>query len=231
MKNPLINLMLCLVLLSCTSKPKGSAETDSTKNAAMTTSSNSGPFDLARLVLNEKILDIMTAQGVKIEPKTSADKTLLGFEIFKTSNPKALRFENADLSGATGKNKNHVLFHYNEDKRTLAFYEVELYNQAQTDILINLLGKVGAITFKQTKLPKSALDLDKNGKAIAFPAGTRKTFRVWENKSTGISYFLIETGLGENVTTKLIVLKRSEQSGKDWVSYLSLDWYKDFKNE
>jgi hypothetical protein len=228
MKTP-IYLFLCLAIAACNSNPKGNHQ-DSTKNDAMNPS-YSGPFDLAKLKLNENVPDLMATQGIKPESKTEQDKTLLGYELFKSSNPKVLRFENTDLSGTYGKNKNYVLFDYSEDKKKLAFYEVMLYNQAQTDTLINLLGKVGTITFKQTKLPKSALDVDSNGKAVPFPAGTRKTFYVWENKNTDISYFLFETGLGENLTTRLIVLKRSEQSGKDWISYLSLDWYKDIKSE
>jgi len=228
MKTP-IYLFLCLAIAACNSNPKGNQQ-DSTKNDAMNPS-YSGPFDLAKLKLNENLPDLMARQEIKPEPKTEQDKTLLGYELFRSSSPKALRFEDTHLSGTYGKNKNYVLFDYSEDKKKLAFYEVMLYNQAQTDTLINLLGKVGTITFKQTKLPKSALDVDSNGKAVPFPAGTRKTFYVWENKSTGISYFLFETGLGENLTTKLIVLKRSEQSGKDWISYLSLDWYKDIKSE
>jgi hypothetical protein len=228
MKTP-IYLFLCLAIAACNSNPNGN-QRDSTKKDAMKPS-YSGPFDLAKLKLNENLPDLMSAQGIKAEPKAEQDKTLLGYELFKSSNPKVLRFENENLSGTNGKNKNYVLFDYSEDKKTLAFYEVMLYNKAQTDTLINLLGKVGTITFKQTKLPKSALDVDSNGKAVSFPAGMRKTFYVWENKSTGISYFLFETALGENLTTKLIVLKRSEQSGKDWISSLSLDWYKDFKSE
>jgi hypothetical protein len=228
MKTP-IYLFLCLAIVACNANPKGN-QRDSTKSDAIKPS-YSGPFDLGRLKLNENLPELMAGHGIKTEPKAESDKTLLGYEIFKSSNPKALSFGNKDLSGTYGKNKNYVLFDYSEDKKTLAFYELMLYNQAQTDTLINLLGKVGTIIFKQTKLPKGSLDLDKNGNAIPFPAGTRKTFRVWENKSTGLSYFLIETGSGQNLITKLIVLKRSQQPGKDWVSYLSLDWYKDFKSE
>lgn len=229
MKNR-IYLLLCLTVAACNSNPHGKDQQDSTKiNTVKPT--YSGPFDLAGLKLNENLLDFMAAHTIKKEPKAESDKTLLGYETFKSSDPKVLRFKNADLSGANGKNQNHIIFHYTEDKQKLSFYELTLYNQRQTDTLINLLGKVGTIIFKQTKLSKGSLDLDEHGNAIPFPPGERKTFRVWENKSTGISYFLIETGSGKNLITRLIVLRKSEQSGKDWISYLSLDWYKSFKSE
>jgi hypothetical protein len=94
MKTP-IYLFLCLAIAACNSNPRGT-QRDSTKNDAMKLS-YSGPFDLAKLKLNENLPDLMSAQGIKAEPKAEQDKTLLGYELFKSSNPKALRFANADL--------------------------------------------------------------------------------------------------------------------------------------
>ncbi len=225
-----IYLFLCLIIAACQSNPQGSNHRDSAKNTALK-ASYSGPFDLAKLRLNENLPDLMAAQGIKTEPKAEPDKTLLGYELFKSSNPKALRFENADLSGTSGKNTNYVLFDYSEDKKTLAFYEVMLYDKAQADTLINLLGKVSTIVFKQTKLPKGAFELDEDGRALKPEKSMHKTFRVWENKNTGLTYFLEGAGEGQNFTAKLIVLKQSEQSGKDWMYYFSLDMYKGSKSE
>ncbi|MGZ3873688.1 MAG: hypothetical protein ACXVJD_12270 [Mucilaginibacter sp.] len=228
MKTPM-HVFLCLAIIACNANPKGN-QRDSTKNDAMKPA-YSGPFDLAKLKLNENLPDLMAAQGIKSEPKAEQDKTLLGYEIFKTSNSKALRFENADLSGTYGKNKNDVLLHYNEDKKTLAFYEVELYSQAQTDTLISLLGKVGTIIFKETKLAKGAIELDENGDELKPEKSEHKTMRIWENKNTGITYFLAGAGKGQTFRARLIVLKQAEQSGKDWMSYLSLDLYKRIQSE
>jgi hypothetical protein len=229
MKNQ-IYILVCLAMVACNSRPQGNAQAASTPNTVMAPS-HSEPFDLARLSLNENLLNLMAAQGVKPEPKDSLDKTMLGFEVFRSSNRKVLRFENTDLSGSNGKNKNHVLFHYNEEKKTLACYEIKLYNQDQTDTLISLVGKVGTLIFKRTKLPKGAIELDVNGDEVKPQNSVRKTYRVWENKSTGLSYFLIETGTGKNLTAELIVLKRATQFGKDWISVLQLDWYKNDKSE
>jgi len=228
MKTP-IYLFLCLAIAACNSDPKGN-QRDSTKNDAMKPS-YSGPFDLAKLKLNENLPNLMADQGIKSEPKAEQDKTLLGYELFKSSNPKVLHFENEDLSGTYGKNKNYVLFDYSEDKKTLAFYELMIYNRAQADTLLNLLGKVGTIIFKQTKLQKGAFELDENGRALDPKKSLNKTVYIWENKNTGISYFLFGAGKGQNFTAKLIVLKQSEQSGKDWMSYFSLDFYKGIKSE
>lgn len=228
MKN-LNYLFICLSMSACHSKHHGNAQDDSTKSTS-TISLNSGPFDLAKLSLNENLPDLMAAQSIREEPKDSSDETMLGFEVFKSSNPKALRFESIDLSGSTGKNKNYVLFHY-DVKKILACYELEIYNQDQTNTLINLLGKVGTLTFKQTKLSKGSIELDVNGDEVKPGNSVRKTYRVWENKSTGLSYFLSEKGSGKNLATELIVIKRSTQFGKDWISTRQLDWYKSEKSE
>jgi hypothetical protein len=229
MKTP-IYLFLCLAIAARNPNPQGNNQQDSTKNNVLK-ASYSGPFDLAKLRLDENLPELMAAQGLKTEPKAEPDKTLLGYELFKSSNPKALRFENTDLSGTYGKNKNYVLLDYSEDKQTLAFYELMLYNQAQADTLINLLGKVGTIIFKETKLPKGAFELDENGGALDPKKSKHKTVRIWENKKTGLSYFLLGAGAGQSFTAKLIVLKQSEKSGKDWMSYFSLDLYKGLKSE
>jgi hypothetical protein len=223
-------ILICLAFMACNAKSKGNAPADSAKSTVKSVP-YTGPFDLAKLTLKENILNIMNEKGVKREAKDTLDKTLFGYEIFKTTDPKVLRFENTDLSGANGKNKNYVLLHYNERTKTLAFYELVLYNQNQTDALITLLGKVGKIVFKQTKTSKGAIEIDENGNEVKPGTGERKTFRVWENKSTGLSYFLSEIGSGKNLTSTLTVLKRSEQSGKYWISFLALDWYKDSKSE
>ena len=172
----LIYLFFCLAIAACNSNLQGN-QRDSTKNNAVKPP-YSGPLDLAKLKLNENLPDLMTAQGIKTEPKAEPDKTLLGYELFKSSNPKVLRFENADLSGIYGKNKNYVLFDYSEDKKMLAFYEVKLYDKAHADTLINLLGKVSTIVFKQTKLPKGAFELDEDGSALKPEKSMHKTFRV-----------------------------------------------------
>jgi len=218
-------LLLCVVIMACSSKPQGNTQADSAKNTVKA-SAYSGPFDLANLSLNENIIALMAAQGIKPEKKDSLDLTMLNFEVFKSSNPKALRFKNADLSGTNGKNKNYVLFHYNEEKKTLACYQIDIYNQQQTDTLISLLNSMGKLIFKQTHLPKGSIALDENGDEIKPEHVKRKTFRVWENKSTGLSYFLSEDGQGKSLATELIVLNRSTQFGKDWISSLQLDWYK-----
>lgn len=230
MKKIIIYLIPCLIMLACNSGRQGNAPADSTKSI-VTTPANSGPFDLARLNLKENLPAVMAAQDIKPEPKASTDETLMGLEIFRSSNPKVLRFEGRDLSGSTGKNKNYALFHYDEGSKKLAFYELEIYNQEQTDTLINQLGRTGTLIFKRTPLPDGAIEIDENGEPVKAGTRERKTFRVWQNKSAGLTYFLIETGAGQHLVTKLIVLNEAEQAGKDWVSFRMLDWYKNAKSD
>jgi hypothetical protein len=108
---------------------------------------------------------------------------------------------------------------------------LKLYSQSQTDALIGLLDKAGTLVFKQTKVPKGAIELDENGDEVKAGKSERKTFQLWENKTSGLTYFLTENGSGQNLSTELIVLKRATQFGKDWISTNQLDWYKNAKSE
>ena len=203
-------LLLCMAFMACHSNPKAS-----------------GPFDLARLTLTENLPDLMSAQGVKPGPKDSSASTMLGYEIFRSSNAKVLRFVDKDIS----RPKNQVLFHYNEDTKLLAAYELELTDQAQTDLLIGLLGKVAKPVFKITQMPKGSIELDVNGNEVKPENSERQTFRVWENKTSGLRYYLSEMGSGPALKTKLTVLNPSTAFGKDWISTGQLDWYKNEQSE
>jgi len=226
----LLYILVCLTAVACNSNQQSKAQTDSSKNTAVNPA-NAGAFDLARLSLNENLTDLMAAQSVKAGPKDTLDTSIWGFEVFRSSDAKVLRFEDTDLSGATGKNKNHVVFHDEEKTGQLAGYQLKLYNQVQTDALIGLLDKAGKLIFKQTKVAKGAIELDVNGDEVKAGKSERKTFRVWENKGSGLSYFLTENGSGQNLTTELIALNPSTQFGKDWIAALQLDWYKNEKSE
>lgn len=223
----IVPTFLCLILMACNTKPPKS----DTAKPLVVAKSYAGAFDLAKLTLTENLPAVMAAEDIKPESKDSTDLTMLGFEVFKSTSPKVLRFENADMWGTNGKNKNHVLFHYDEKKNTLAGYELWLYNQIQTNRLIALLGKIGKLTFKRTKLPKGAIELDVNGDEVKPENSERKTFRVWENKNTGLSYFLSESGSGKSLITNLVVLNKNTQFGKDWIELLQLNSYRYDKSE
>ncbi len=96
----------------------------------------------------------------------------------------------------------------------MAGYELLLYDQVQTDTLISLLGKTGTMVFKRTKSVDGAIEIDENGNEVKTQNRELKTFRVWENKHTGLSYFLSEDGEEKKIVARLIVIKRSTQFGK-----------------
>jgi hypothetical protein len=80
LKNILTCLTLTLAVAACTQHP--SPET----NAAIR---YSGQFDLSRLLLNENIVKLTAAQGIRHEKSLAADNTLLGLEVLKSTDPKA----------------------------------------------------------------------------------------------------------------------------------------------
>ncbi|WP_374951059.1 hypothetical protein [Mucilaginibacter sp.] len=222
LKNILISLSL-LMITACGQSSKGNAQKkDSTKVVYTFT----GPFDLAKLLLKENLPEMIHSQGIRRELKDSMDVTMLKYEVFKTSDPKALRFAGTDLSGTYGQRKNYALFHYAEDQKNLICYELTLYDQKQTDQLIGLLGKVGTLVFKMTHLPKGTIEIDVDGNEVKPEKSVRQTYRVWDNKKTGITYYLSEDGTGKKITTKLTALKKATKFGKDWISTGQLDWYK-----
>jgi hypothetical protein len=221
-KNILISFGLLLMITACGQNSGGDAQKQNSTKAVNT---YKGPLDLSKLLLKEDVLDLMKVHGIKREPKDSLDITMWKYEVFKSSDPKVLRFGNIDLSSTYGQRKNHVLFHYAEDKKNLICYELELYDQKQTDQLIEQLGKVGTLVFKRTHLPKGSIELDEDGNEVKPENSVRQTYRVWENKSTAITYFLSELGSEKDLITELIALKSATQFGKEWISTKQLDWY------
>jgi hypothetical protein len=228
LKNTLISLSLILMITACGRNSQGNEQKQDSTKAVDT---YSRPFDLSKLLLKENLPELMKARAIKGETKDASDVTLFNYDVLKASDPKALKFESSDFSGTYSQHKNHVLFHYAEDKKTLVCYQLALYDQKQTDQLIELLGKVGTLVFKQTHTPKGAMEIDENGNEIKAGSTARKTYRVWENKSTGITYYLSEDGEGKNIRAELTALNKATQFGKEWISSKQLDWYLNSKSE
>lgn len=72
----------------------------------------------------------------------------------------------------------------------------------------------------------NAIELDENGDEIKSYQPSKKTYKVWENGGTGISYFWIETLTGKDVSVELTVLNRRDGAAKDWIAFRAFDWYK-----
>jgi hypothetical protein len=210
-------------MLSCNSKPHRASNSDSTSNIAVAIG-YSGRLNLAKLTLKENIPALMTAQKVKLEPITDTDKTLWGHDRMKSNDPKALQFGGADLAGASGKNKNYVLLHYDEKTKKLIFYEVEMYSREQAKALSGELNKLGKPTFEK-KWPDGSMDIDENGHAVQPKPDEKQIFQVWDDKLTGISYFYGAKENSHSFAAKLTVLKKADQAGRDWMSFSRLDWY------
>jgi hypothetical protein len=225
MKN-LSYLLPCLLLIACSAKPKENADTPALAGTT-TVQQNPRPFDLARLILKEDLMQLMAEQSLKSEAKDPSNTTLSGFEVFKSKSPKVLRFKDTDFSGLN----NYVLFHYQGQQKTLAGYELFIDGQQKNAVLISLLKSVATPIFKHTGPGNGAIEIDENGNEVKQSDSKGKTFQVWENKKTGLSYFLSTTGDAANMVSQLIVLNSTTQFGKDWMSSQALDWHKNTKSE
>ncbi|TBO36345.1 hypothetical protein [Pedobacter kyonggii] len=60
-----------------------------------------------------------------------------------------------------------------------------------------------------------AIALDENGDEVKSSEQTKKTYKVWESKKTGNSYFLIQTGSGNNIYVELTALNRKAKCAQD----------------
>ncbi|SER62928.1 hypothetical protein [Pedobacter rhizosphaerae] len=225
MKTP-VYLFICLLLLACSSGPKQPAQDIDTTGTSGTIQ-NQVPFDLAKLKLKEDIHMLLSGISVKPEISEAIHTTLVGFETFKSSNPKVLRFHGSELA----LKNNYVLFHYEVKDKKLAAYELFINNWQQTDVLINSLKKIVKPVFSQTGNRDGAIELDEQGDETTQGQTQAKTFRVWENANTGLSYFLSTSGTGKNLSGKLTVLNPTSPFGKDWMSSQALNWYKNAKSE
>lgn len=222
-------LVLLPLLLSCNAKPKAMADEDNLKSKDAPTSFT-GPLDLAKLELKEDIKAIVKEQQIKQEAVTEDDKSLFGYERIKSYDAKALKYGPAMLTGAEEKNKNYVLLHYNEETHKLAFFQVILFTRPAASALHDQLLKLGKPEFKK-KWPDGSMEIDENGNAVTPKPDAKRTFEVWDDKRTGISYFYSVNEDNKSFTAELTVLKQTEQSGKDWMSASSLDWYKNSKSD
>ena len=222
-------IVLLPLLLSCNAKPTSQEATDSSKikDAPI---AYTGPFDLAKLELKENMPAIVKEQQIRLEAVTDNDKTLMGYERVKSYDAKALKYGSALLSGADGNNKNYVLLHYDEKTNKLAFFEVILNTRDQANALHDQLDKMGKSNFKK-KWPDGSIELDENGNALTAKPNDKQIFQVWDNQRTGISYFYSQKENSRSFGATLTVLKKAEQSGKDWMNFSSLNWYKNTKSD
>jgi len=225
MKNYLY-LLILLGVVACNQSPKNEGDKSSSEMK-----NNKGDFDLSALSLDENLITLMAAHGVKSDPIGATDNTVFGYELFSTSSPMILRFAKTDFTKVVGRNKNRVLFHYNEQTKMLAGYELQLYDQVQTDQLIKLIDATAKPTFKQTEPSKGGIELDENGNEIAPEKRRRATFRVWEDHNKGLSYFLTESGIGKDLEARLTVLKGKSKFGQDMSTLKLFNWYKNAESE
>ena len=222
-------LVLLPLLLSCNAKPKSEEATNSSKikDAPI---SYAGPFDLAKLELKENMPAIVKEQQIKLEAVTDTDKTLMGYGRVKSYDAKALKYGSALLSGADGNNKNYVLLHYDEKTNKLAFFEVILYTRVQANALHQELNKLGKPSFKK-KWPDGTLTIDENGNAVPPKPDEKQIVQVWDNQPNGISYLYSQKENSKSFGATLTVLKEAGPSGKDWMTFSGLDWYKNTKSD
>ena len=225
MKIAAVNLVLCLALISCTSKAKKPAA-DTIKVSAPAVKAEK--FDLANLKMSENIDDLLKANALLLKDGSDKESTVMGFESFATSKPELLVYDKQSLVGRAGKEKNLLVLHYGQETHQIEMYEIKLYDAPQAILLErSLQKKLGKPIFiKDSSLNKSTIQLDENGDEIKGERIDTK-FQVWDDTRAGLSYFLLEKKTGNKVVfEELTVINRKSENAAQWIKYRGFDGYK-----
>jgi len=225
MKIAAINFVLCLALISCTSKAKKPvADTTVSAPAAV----KSEKFDLADLQMNESIDDLLKANALSLKDGSNKESTVMGFESFASSKPELLVYAKQSLVGGAGKEKNLLVLHYGQETHKIEMYEIKLYDATQAVLLErSLQKKLGKPIFiKDSSLNKSTIQLDENGDEIKGERIDTK-FQVWDDSITGLAYFMLEKKVNNKVVyEELTVINRKSENAAMWIKFRGFDEYK-----
>jgi len=225
MKIAAINFVLCLALISCTSKAKKPvADTTVSSPAAV----KSEKFDLADLQMTESIDDLLKANALSLRDGSDKESTVMGFESFASSKPELLVYAKQSLVGRAGKEKNLLVLHYGQETHKIEMYEIKLYDATQAVLLErSLQNKLGKPIFiKDSGLNKSTIQLDENGDEIKGERIDTK-FQVWDDSITGLAYFMLEKKVNNKVVyEELTVINRKSENAAMWIKFRGFDGYK-----
>jgi hypothetical protein len=183
-------------------------------------------FDLAQINFSENLNTILTGQGLKLSDGKSTEQTIMGFSTYTSALDKLLKFDGVSLVGQAEANKNQVVFHYKDSDQTIGMFELKIYTAKTRNELLVALNKFSGKPVYEKSNNANAIELDENGDEMKPSERSNKTYRVWENSKTGISYFWIETLIDKDVSVELTALNRKDGAAKGWIAFRAFDWYK-----
>ena len=230
MKIIALNSLLLVTMLSCTSSTeKKNDTTDSTNKVSVKESAAvAAKFDLSLIKFSENIDDLLKSESLTLKDGTDTESTIMGYESFASSAPQLMVYNNRVLTGGKTGQKNMLVMHYATKGHQLNMYELKLYDAAQTRSLeSDLQAKLGKPVFAEDSgLNKNSIQLDENGDEDKGPREDKK-FLVWEDKTTGVSYFFIEVKVANKITYgELTAINTKSKNAEIWIKFRGFNWYK-----
>ena len=205
MKKIFLLTILVILIQSCNSQSKNNIEKEN--------SSVSKPFDLANLILNEDIYDLLASVNLSEKDTIKSDKmTLMGNQRLVFNSEEVMLFNKTRLGNKNSLNKNTVTFHFgkidqelgalnNEKHNIIGMYEINLSTKSESDALYSNLN----ILFGK---PKNVYNL-----------GPVTTF-LWVNNNICYYYF---TKDNDEFYRVLIVYKKTDKEWIDFIGHLGFD--------
>eukprot|EP01133_Synstelium_polycarpum_P004750 gene4750-5537_t len=136
-------------------------------------------FDLANINGQVSITQVMEQTGLKLENGKSGAMTLSGYKIFESSDPKILKFGDAELAGKGTDSVNKVLIHYSVKDNTIHLVELRLFSEGQVKLLTAAMDQ---------KLGKAPYPQD--AYTTVFNKNIRYFERTWLDVEHSMAYFL-----------------------------------------
>jgi hypothetical protein len=220
----LLPIVLIFSLISCNSEHAKQTHKSTSYNAI--NDSKARGFDLSKVDFTENLNTILTSQALKLSDGKSAEQTIMGFSTYTSTSDRLLKFEGVSLAGHAEANKNQVVLHYKDSDQTIGMFELKIYTEKTCNELLAALNKFSGKPVYEKSSNANAIELDENGDEIKPSEWSNKTYRVWENRKTGVSYFWIETLTGNDLSLEVAALNRKDKAAKDWIALRAFDWYK-----
>jgi hypothetical protein len=215
-------IALCIIIQSCNSQTTKKEKEE--KKPLI-----SKPFDLANLILNEDINNILSSTNLSLKDTIKNNEiTLIGNEKLVFSSDKLLLFNKIKLL-ANKKNlgANSVIFHYgkvdpeigalnNEKNNIIGLYQINLYSENEIQKLLqNLKSKLGEEFFEK-EIAGNLSDI-KDNSLIETSNKFKQTVIIWKNSNL-IYYCCIDNLNGKTDSLHMFVFNKKST---EWIGFIS----------
>jgi hypothetical protein len=214
-------ITLCIIIQSCNSQ---TAKKEKEEKKPLI----SKPFDLANLILNEDINNILSCTSLSLKDTIKNNEiTLIGNEKLVFTSEKLLVFNKTKIAGKNNIGVNNVIFHYgkidseigainNEKNNIIGLYQIKLYSENEIQKLLqNLKSKLGKEFFEK-EIAGNLSDI-KDNSLIETSNKFKQTVIIWKNSNL-IYYCCIDNLNGKTDSLHMFVFNKKST---EWIGFIS----------